>query len=72
MASLGDSASGTLEFYDVETKALAIKEHYRANQVMWDPSGRTVATVVSQPISGGHYKVSINMNALTPSIDAIL
>jgi len=60
MASLGDSASGTLEFYDVETKALAIKEHYRANQVMWDPSGRTVATVVSQPISGGHYKFAMD------------
>lgn len=60
LASLGDSASGTLEFYDVETKALTIKEHYRANQVMWDPSGRTVATVVSQPITGGHYKFAMD------------
>lgn len=56
MASLGDSASGALEFYDVDTKALMVKEHYRANQVCWDPAGRTVATIVSQPIGGGHFK----------------
>jgi len=56
MASLGDSASGALEFYDVDTKALMVKEHYRANQVAWDPAGRTVATIVSQPIGGGHFK----------------
>jgi len=60
MASLGDSSSGGLEFYDVKNKSLAVKEHYRANQVMWDPSGRTVATVVSQPIAGGHYKYSMD------------
>ena len=34
MASLGDSASGTIEFYDVTTKTLVIKEHYRSNQVV--------------------------------------
>jgi len=60
MAGLGDSASGTLEFYDVNTKNLTIKEHYRANQVLWDPSGRTVATVVSQPIGGGHFKFAMD------------
>jgi translation initiation factor 3 subunit B len=60
LASLGDSASGALEFYDVETKALVIKEHYRANQVVWDPSGRTVASVVSQPIQGGHFKFAMD------------
>jgi len=60
MASLGDSASGSLEFYDVETKSLAIKEHYRANQVMWDPAGRTVTTLVSQPIGGGHFKYAMD------------
>lgn len=60
LAGLGDSASGTLEFYDVDTKALTIKEHYRANQVVWDPSGRTVATVVSQPIGGGHFKFAMD------------
>jgi translation initiation factor 3 subunit B len=60
MASLGDTASGTLEFYDVSTKSLVVKEHYRANQVLWDPSGRTVATCVSQPVEGGHFKFSMD------------
>lgn len=60
MASLGDSSSGALEFYDVKNKSLTVKEHYRANQVMWDPSGRTVVTVVSQPIGGGHFKFSMD------------
>lgn len=60
MASLGDTASGTLEFYDVGTKQMVVKEHYRANQLLWDPSGRTVATVVSQPIDGGSFKFSMN------------
>jgi len=60
MASLGESASGTLEFYDVESKTLSIKEHYRCNEVLWDPSGRTVATCVVQPIGGGHFKFSMD------------
>eukprot|EP00581_Thalassiosira_minuscula_P027724 CAMPEP_0183754012 /NCGR_PEP_ID=MMETSP0739-20130205/3300_1 /TAXON_ID=385413 /ORGANISM="Thalassiosira miniscula, Strain CCMP1093" /LENGTH=722 /DNA_ID=CAMNT_0025990603 /DNA_START=16 /DNA_END=2184 /DNA_ORIENTATION=+ len=60
LAGLGDSASGTLEFYDVDSKTLVIKEHYRANQVLWDPSGRTVATTVSQPIGGGHFKFAMD------------
>jgi translation initiation factor 3 subunit B len=60
LASLGDSASGTLEFFDVPNQTLTIKEHYRANQVSWDPSGRTVATVVSQPITGGHFKFAMD------------
>jgi len=60
MASLGESASGTLEFYDVDSKSLVVKEHYRANQVLWDPAGRTVATVVSQPIDGGHFKFAMD------------
>lgn len=60
LASLGDSASGTLEFYDADTEALVVKEHYRANQVIWDPSGRTVATCVSQPIGGGHFKFAMD------------
>lgn len=60
LASLGESASGTLEFYDVDTKSLTQKEHYRANQVLWDPSGRTVATLVSQPIGGGHFKFAMD------------
>jgi len=60
LASLGDTASGTLEFYDVTTKSLTIKEHYRANQVLWDPSGRSVATCVSQPVEGGHFKFAMD------------
>jgi translation initiation factor 3 subunit B len=60
MASLGDTASGTLEFYDLETKTMVVKEHYRANQVLWDPTGRTVATCVSQPIDGGHFKFAMD------------
>jgi translation initiation factor 3 subunit B len=60
MASLGDSASGTLEFYDVNNNTLVIKEHYRANQVLWDPSGRTLATCVSQPVEGGHFKFAMD------------
>merc|ERR1719183_1972488 len=60
LAALGDSAAGTLEFYDVESKTLVIKEHYRANQVLWDPSGRTACTTVSQPIGGGHFKFAMD------------
>mmetsp|Transcript_1195 Transcript_1195/g.1832 ORF Transcript_1195/g.1832 Transcript_1195/m.1832 type:complete len:753 (-) Transcript_1195:150-2408(-) len=60
LASLGDQASGTLEFYDVDNKSLSVKEHYRANEVFWDPSGRTVATCVIQPIGGGHFKFSLD------------
>jgi translation initiation factor 3 subunit B len=60
MASLGDTASGTLEFYDLDTKAMVVKEHYRANQVLWDPAGRSVATIVSQPIEGGHFKFAMD------------
>lgn len=60
MASLGESSSGTLEFYDVNNKSLVVKEHYRCNQVVWDPSGRTVATLVSQPIGGGHFKYAMD------------
>jgi len=60
MASLGDTASGTLEFYDVDSKTMVVKEHYRANQVLWDPSGRSVATIVSQPVDGGHFKFAMD------------
>eukprot|EP00980_Cylindrotheca_fusiformis_P009809 scaffold2157_cov111-Cylindrotheca_fusiformis.AAC.3 len=60
LASLGDSASGTLEFYDVDNNSMVVKEHYRANQVVWDPDGRSVATCVSQPIGGGHYKFAMD------------
>lgn len=60
LASLGDAASGTLEFYNVDDKSIVMKEHYRANQVAWDPAGRTVATIVSQPLEGGHFKFAMD------------
>lgn len=60
LGSLGEAASGTIEFYDVDNKNLVMKEHYRCNQVVWDPSGRTVATLVSQPIGGGHFKFAMD------------
>jgi translation initiation factor 3 subunit B len=60
MASLGDSASGTLKFYYVDNKSLTIKKHYRTNQFLWDPAGRTVATCVSQPVEGGHFKFAMD------------
>lgn len=60
MASLGDNASGTIEFYDVTQKTLVMKEHYRCNQIIWDPSGRTVASIVSQPIEGGNFKFAMD------------
>jgi len=60
LAGLGESASGSLEFYDLQDKTLVVKEHYRANAVLWDPSGRSVASVVSQPIEGGHFKFAMD------------
>merc|ERR1719232_1579386 len=60
LAGLGDSSSGSLEFYDLDDKTLIMKEHYRANNVFWDPSGRVVATIVSQPIEGGHFKYAMD------------
>ncbi|CAB9518604.1 factor 3 subunit B [Seminavis robusta] len=60
LASLGDTASGTLEFYNVDEGTIVMKEHYRANQVAWDPAGRTLATVVSQPLEGGHFKFAMD------------
>jgi len=60
MAGLGDNASGTLEFYDVVEKTLAVKEHYRATEVLWDPSGRCAVTTVAQPIGGSYYKFQMD------------
>uniref|UniRef100_A0A7S1BYA9 Eukaryotic translation initiation factor 3 subunit B n=1 Tax=Corethron hystrix TaxID=216773 RepID=A0A7S1BYA9_9STRA len=60
LAGLGDSASGTLEFYDVVDRTLTVKEHYRATEVAWDPSGRTVITSVIQPIGGSYYKFQMD------------
>lgn len=60
MASLGDNASGTLEFYDLDQETLVVKEHYRATNVFWDPDGRSAATCVIQPMEGGHFKFAMD------------
>mmetsp|Transcript_8211 Transcript_8211/g.14925 ORF Transcript_8211/g.14925 Transcript_8211/m.14925 type:complete len:710 (-) Transcript_8211:33-2162(-) len=61
LASLGDSSSGSLEFYDVnQTITLAMREHYRATDVNWDPSGRMVSTSVCQPLNGAYFKFQMD------------
>jgi translation initiation factor 3 subunit B len=48
-----DALNGQLEFYDVDAKlSMNQAEHYMCNEIHWDPSGRMVATVVSQPMFG--------------------
>mmetsp|Transcript_22241 Transcript_22241/g.28795 ORF Transcript_22241/g.28795 Transcript_22241/m.28795 type:complete len:698 (+) Transcript_22241:45-2138(+) len=60
LASIGDSSQGTLEFYDVDNQTtMNDSEHYRVNYVQWDPSGRTFATAVTQPIEGAHYRFQV-------------
>jgi translation initiation factor 3 subunit B len=60
MASLGEAASGTLEFYDVDSRTMVVKEHYRCTHVQWDPAGRTVATAVAQPLEGSSFKFAMD------------
>ena len=61
MAGLGANSSGSLEFYDVDNQHLvATKEHYRMNAIFWDPSGRTIASCVTQDIGGGHFKFQMD------------
>ena len=61
LAGLGESSSGSLEFYDIDAnQQIATKEHYRATEVQWDPSGRSLATCVVQPITGGYYKYQMD------------
>jgi len=60
LASVGENASGALEFYDVENDAsMSSTEHYRCNFVTWDPSGRLFASAVTQPIEGAHYRFQV-------------
>jgi len=48
-----DNLNGQLEFYDVDERvSLATAEHFMCNEVAWDPSGRVVVTVHSQPMFG--------------------
>jgi len=47
------SMNGQFEFYDVEAKqTISQVEHYMCTEVHWDPSGRMLATVVSQRMFG--------------------
>lgn len=47
----GTAISGELEWWDVdENVCTATEEHFMCNEVRWDPSGRMVATVVTQPM----------------------
>jgi hypothetical protein len=42
-----------LEFWDIDEElSTAEEEHFMCNGVYWDPSGRMVATVVTQPMTG--------------------
>jgi len=50
LAGLSD-ISGKLEFWDVEERmSTNTTEHFMCNDIQWDPSGRIVATVVTQPM----------------------
>jgi translation initiation factor 3 subunit B len=47
------AGNGSLEFYDVENKnSLNSTEHYMCNELRWDPSGRFVASIATQPLFG--------------------
>jgi len=54
--------SGSLEFYDVDAlpERGVEMDHYRANFVEWDPSGRMVCTAVTQPLEGMVYKFQMD------------
>ena len=60
LAGTGDAFNGILEFYDVDSKAGRIVEHYRCNSIEWDPSGRIVATAVMQPLEGAFFKYQMD------------
>jgi translation initiation factor 3 subunit B len=49
----GSPHNGRLEFYSVdEDECLMEAEHYMCSKVEWDPSGRTVASIVTQRLGG--------------------
>ncbi len=60
LAGTGDAFNGALEFYDCDAKWSKQVEHYRANAVEWDPSGRIVATGVLQPLEGAFFKFQMD------------
>jgi len=54
-------APRSLEFFDVNTcTTMAVREHYRATEVSWDPSGRILSTAVVQPLTGGYFKFQMD------------
>lgn len=59
--AVGDFGGG-FEFYDVEAmpEVGTVVEHYRANCLKWDPSGRMVCTAVTQPLEGMVYKFQMD------------
>mmetsp|Transcript_366 Transcript_366/g.412 ORF Transcript_366/g.412 Transcript_366/m.412 type:complete len:701 (+) Transcript_366:180-2282(+) len=65
----GKSINGTLEFWDVdENVCTAEEEHFMCNEIQWDPSGRIVATIVTQPMFGSvtmRYKLENGFNLWT-------
>ena len=54
--------AGVFEFYDVDVleEEGVVREHYRANAAEWDPSGRVLATSVTQPFEGLVYKFQMD------------
>jgi translation initiation factor 3 subunit B len=61
IANVNDYA-GSLEFYDVDALPERGREveHYRANCVEWDPSGRMLMSAVAQPLEGMVYKFQMD------------
>lgn len=50
LAGLKACFGGKLEFFDVERKqTIRVQQHLKANNVVWDPSGRYVATAFTIP-----------------------
>jgi translation initiation factor 3 subunit B len=60
-ATVSDFGGG-FEFYDVDALPERGTEvdHYRANNLKWDPSGRMVCTCVTQPLEGMVYKFQMD------------
>mgnify|MGYP001195113243 CR=1 FL=1 len=53
LAGQSSPHNGILEFFDLENnEMLSSVEHFMCTDICWDPSGRFVASVVSQPMFG--------------------
>jgi translation initiation factor 3 subunit B len=61
IAGLGDNFTGNVEFWNVdEDHMYAEKEHFKCNEIQWDPSGRMVTTITGQPLEGAYYKYTMD------------